>query len=72
VYEYLELPYFQHDFNNIEQVTHEDDKFHGIYGDHKIKPKIEPIESNAEEILGKNIYNQLLEKNKWYFDYFKY
>jgi sulfotransferase len=72
VYDYLEVPYFQHDFNNIEQVTHEDDKFHGIYGDHKIKPKIEPIESNAEEILGKNIYNQLLEKNKWYFDYFKY
>jgi len=72
VYEFLEIPYYQHDFSNVIQVTHEDDRFHGRYGDHKIKNKIEPVSSKAEDLLGSLICNQLYEKNKWYFDYFGY
>ena len=52
IYDYLELPYFEHDFNNIEQLTEEDDKVYGIYGDHSIRPKLEPTVSNAKQILG--------------------
>ncbi len=40
VYEALGLPAFEHDFDNIQQLTNEDDEFHGIYGQHKIKSKI--------------------------------
>jgi sulfotransferase len=72
VYKYLELPYYKHDFNNIEQVTFEDDKFHGRYGDHKIQKTIKPVPLKAEKYLGEFICNQLYEKNKWYFDYFNY
>jgi len=72
VYEYLELPYFPLDYNNVKQVTHEDDKFHGRYGDHKISPQIKPLKSQALEILGENICNQLFERNKWYYEYFNY
>jgi len=72
VYDFLEVPYFKHDFNNITQVTHEDDKFHGRYGDHKIQPSIRVVSSKAEELLGELICNQLYEKNEWYFKYFNY
>ena len=69
VYKYLELPYFAIDYNNVKQVTFEDDKFHGRYGDHKINSQIKPVV--VKDILG-NIASQLYEKNKWYFEYFKY
>jgi len=72
VYKYLGLPYYKHDYNHIKQVTFEDDKFHGIYGDHKIKQKILPLASNHIELLGKELSDSIYDKNKWYFDYFKY
>ena len=72
VYKYLEIPYYKHDFNNIQQVTFEDDKFHGRYGDHRISPTIKPVKSYSKELLGELICNQLYERNKWYFDYFNY
>jgi len=72
IYDFLEVPYYQHDFNNIKQVTYEDDKFHGRYGDHKIQGQVRPVQSKAKELLGELIYNQLYEKNKWYFEYFNY
>jgi sulfotransferase len=72
VYSYLDIPYYEIDYKNIKQVTYEDDKFHGIYGDHKISSEIKPVKSQARELLGENICKQLYEKNKWYFEYFKY
>lgn len=72
VYKYLEIPYYKHDFNNIQQVTFEDDKFHGRYGDHKIQSKVGPVPRKANQYLGEFICNQIYEKNKWYFDYFNY
>jgi sulfotransferase len=72
VYEYLELPYYHIDYQNVTQVTKEDDKFHGRYGQHKIQTQIKPIISNAKSILGENIYRQLYEKNEWYFKKLNY
>jgi sulfotransferase len=72
VYEYLNIPYYKHDFDNILQVTFEDDKFHGIYGDHIIKNKVEPVPSYSKELLGEIICENLYKKNQWYFDYFNY
>lgn len=72
VYDYLEIPYYHIDYQNIRQITHEDDRFHGRYGDHKIKSKLAPIESQANQLLGSYICEKLYEHNKWYFDYFQY
>lgn len=72
VYKYLELPYYHIDYNNVQQVTHEDDKFHGRYGQHKIQPNIKPVKSDAKGILGDIIYKQLYEKNEWYFKKLNY
>ncbi len=72
VYDYLDIPYFQHDFQKIKQVTFEDDKFHGRYGDHTIKSKLEPVPSKAKILLGEEICNRIYNENKWYFDKFNY
>lgn len=72
VYDFLNLPYYSVDYQSIKQVTHEDDKFHGRYGDHKIKPYVGPIQSHSSELIGTYICDKLYEHNKWYFDYFGY
>lgn len=72
VYEYFQVPYYKIDYQNIRQVTFEDDKFHGRYGDHKIKPSIKPVPSKSVEYLGERICDTLYVNNKWYFDYFNY
>jgi sulfotransferase len=72
IYEYLELPFFEHDFDNIEQVTKEDDEVYGIFGDHKIRKKLEPVRSKAKELLGRDVTNWIYENYKWFFEQFKY
>ena len=72
IHNYLEIPYYDYDYTNIKQVTFEDDKFHGKYGDHKIKSNIQPLKSKAVELLGQNICNQIYKNNLWYFKYFNY
>jgi len=72
IYEYLELPYYQHDFNNIQQLTQEDDSLYGIFGDHNIRHEIKPVQKNSKEILGKQTCDYILSKYNWFFNYFKY
>ena len=72
IYKYLELPQYKHDFNNVEQLTKEDDSVYGIYGDHKIKREIKPLKRDYEEVLGPNLCNGILNKYKWYYQYFNY
>ena len=72
IYNYLELPYYEHDFNNVEQITQEDDAVYGIYGDHKIKSKIEPLKLDYKEVLGVNASNWIKTKYQWFYDQFGY
>ena len=72
IHDYFEISHYEYDFNNIKQVTFEDDKIHGIYGDHKIKSKVSKKNSVASEILGVTICDHIYEKYKWYFKYFNY
>jgi sulfotransferase len=72
IYQYLEIPHFNHDFNNIEQITQEDDAVYGMYGDHQIRKKLEPLKSDYKEILGQNACNWIKNNYKWFYDEFKY
>lgn len=73
VYEYLELPYYQHNFNDIKQTIKEDDSVYGLTDDlHSIKPKIELDKFDYHEILGKDICSWIYNTYKWYFDKFNY
>lgn len=52
IYDFLEEPSFTHDFNNVEQVTKENDMVHGIDELHKIRSKVEPVPPRWPDILG--------------------
>jgi len=72
IYNYLELPYYNHDFNNVEQMTIENDVIHGIFGDHKIERQIRPVKENYNEILGKDNADRLRMHYDWFYKRFNY
>jgi sulfotransferase len=72
VYNYLELPYFKHDFDNVEQLTHENDVIHGIFGDHQIKPKIQPLVEDYVNILGFHNCDKIKNHYPWFYNKFNY
>lgn len=59
IYNFLGEPYYNHDFNNVKQVTSEDDEIHGFVNLHTIRSKVEPVKSRALEVLGKDVIQQL-------------
>jgi sulfotransferase len=72
VYNYLEIDIYDHDFNNIEQITKEDDEVYGVFGDHKIKSVVQPIKPDYNEILGTNASKWIKNNYSWFYEYFKY
>jgi sulfotransferase len=72
IYEYLEIPYFQHDFENIEQFTREDDKWYGIFGDHIIRQQLRPVRDDFYEVLGPNACRLIEDSYQWFFNDFGY
>lgn len=72
VYSYLEIPHFAHDFDNIEQVTKEDDEIYGAFGDHVIRKKLAPVPSKAKELLGKGVNEWIYNNYNWFFQQFRY
>jgi sulfotransferase len=72
LYEYLGVDYFEHDFNNIEQITKEDDSVYGVYGDHVIKPKLTVVKPDWNDVLGKNASVWIKTNYSWFYDYFGY
>ena len=72
IYEYLGIPYHDHDFDNIEQVTKEDDEVYGQFGDHTIRKKLEPVQSRAKQLLGKDVTDWIYNNYKWFYDQFRY
>lgn len=52
IYNFLELPPFPHDFENVQQVIIEDDLVYGIKGLHDIRKAVRPIPKRANQELG--------------------
>ena len=72
VYNYLGVENHQHDFTNIEQVTQEDDRVHGIFGDHVIQPTLNVHQEDYVEVLGMNACRSIRDHYAWFYDYFQY
>ena len=72
VYAYLGVPEFTHNFNNIAQVTQEDDQAYGIAGLHEIRPKVEPLAQDYLSVLGKDAVRFMQSNFAWYFALFGY
>lgn len=52
VYEFLGEEPFAHNFEQVEQTTHERDEEHGFVDLHTIRPKVEPLKKDYKQILG--------------------
>ena len=72
IYDYLGIEHFEHDFDNIQQLTKEDDEIYGTFGDHIIRTKLEPVKSKAKELLGKDVANWIYTNYEWFFNQFRY
>jgi sulfotransferase len=70
VYDYLEEPHFEHDFNNVEQITEEDDTQYPIYGDHKIRQQIKPVPLDYFEVIGKELSETIRRDNPVFYNTF--
>lgn len=72
IYSYLEVPYFQHNYEHIPQITVEDDTVHGIYGDHTIRNTLGMLPDDSREILGDYTCEWIYNTYTWFFDIFGY
>lgn len=74
VYEFIEEPYCELDYDHIKQMTVENDRISdfGIYGDHTIREKVEPLKKDYDELLGTAICNNIKANYKWFFEEFNY
>ncbi len=52
IYTFLGEEPFKHDFNNVVQVTWEDDTVHGFKGLHDIRSRVEPMKPQWPTVLG--------------------
>lgn len=66
IYNFLELKYYEHDFNNVPQYTKEDDdNIHRIKDLHTIRPIVKPVPLKAYDILGSEVANSYLNLEFW-------
>ena len=65
IYDFLGMEYFFHNFKDVKQTTFEDDLEHGIPGLHDIRSTIEPVRSNALELLGKDVIDKYSDAQFW-------
>ena len=73
VYDILEVERYTHNFNNIEQVTKENDVIHALDNDlHTIKNEVQPLVDDYMEILGKDACDMIDRDYAWYQKYFSY
>ena len=71
IYNYLELPYYNHNFDYIPQITHEDDSVAPL-SDHIIRNQLEMKPSEAKSILGEGVCDWIYNRYNWFFNHFKY
>jgi hypothetical protein len=59
--------------NDNESLTNkEDDEIYGVFGDHIIRKKLEPVRSKAKELLGREVTDWIYNNYKWFFETFNY
>ena len=66
IYNYLEIEYFQHNYDNIKKEVVEDDSWYGPYGSHKVGKKLVPFKNDYEDILGKDVSDMVYNSTQWY------
>jgi sulfotransferase len=71
IYSYLEIPSFQHNFNQINQITYENDNFHP-FGNHSITSHLHLPPTDYSNYFPPEALDYIYNQNRWYFEYFNY
>lgn len=72
-YSHIGVEYYKdHNFVKIEQLTHENDTFHGIYGDHQLRQDFKRLDDDFLDVLGVQLCNNIKATYPWFFDKFNY
>jgi sulfotransferase len=72
IYGYLGIPEYKHDFNNVEQITQENDIFSLPLGNHKIRKEVRPVKNDYIEVLGRANCDAIKERYDWFYRAFSY
>jgi sulfotransferase len=70
VYDYLGEPFFQHNFDAVEQRTHENDSYYIPYGRHIIRRKVQPVQEDYVDILGLDLCENIRTGNEVFYRIF--
>jgi sulfotransferase len=70
LYQYLEVDFFQHDFNNLRKEVVEIEDVFGPYGNHSVGSALRQSSTDWLSILGKNVGDLIVQEHRWYFDNF--
>jgi sulfotransferase len=65
IYDFFEIPHFDHDFQNIKQDEMYNDHAVGLPNLHRIKPEINKTTVNCVEYLGLDLYEQYNREIFW-------
>jgi len=72
IYDFLEVSHFKHDFDNVAQITKENDAFFGASGNHTIRAKVEPVPKQYNKYLGQELSRNIVNSYSWFYEYFGY
>lgn len=70
IYEYLEFNPYKHKFDQIEQLTQEDDRVHGIPNLHSVQGAVRPAREDWDDLLGEEISNAIVGGARWFYEKF--
>lgn len=65
IYDFLEIDEFNHDFNNIKNITKEDDEIFGLIGQHDVRPTVSKQKIDKNKILSPYILNKYNNLEFW-------
>jgi len=73
IYDYLGLPKFSHDFENVVKQVYENDSLYGPYGQHAVRKSIRPVSLKAwSSVLNEDVSIHIMEKHSWFQSRFGY
>jgi len=65
IYDFLELPHYNHTFDNIKSKKDEDDKVYNLENMHKVRSKVEKIHRDNSKYLSDYIINKYKHMEFW-------
>lgn len=66
IYDFIEQPYYEHDFNNIyNKQKEDDDKTYGLPGMHKVRSKVKSTAKKPQDVLPAQVIQDVRDLEFW-------